>query len=220
MTSLRLKPLAQHYSRSDAVLTSLRDALLSGAYAPGEQLREGHIATQLGVSKTPVREALASLRTSGLVESSSPGRTVVSSINAQTVRNLYEARNLIEPVGVLKSVPHMDEELLSEARSLLALSQEKGNERDLASLSKTNREFHELMCRRCGNQYIRGILEDMRDLLQFVAAQGWLGTSSWDQEREEHEAILAAAAQGDAQRAADLTTSHIDNASKRLARVN
>lgn len=216
MTDLRLPPLAQRSSRSDEVLTALRQAVLSGAYAPGDQLQEGNIAAELGVSKTPVREALASLRNSGLVEFDGSRRMSVVRIDPDMIRNLYEFRNVIEPLGVLKAVPLMDEAILTEARGLLAVSAAKGYERDLANLSASNRAFHELMCRRCGNPYVLSSLESIRNLVQFVAINGWLISSSWDLEWKEHQAILDAAADGDQELAAALTRKHIQNASNRL----
>ena len=215
-TMTRLQPLTPKASTSAQVLSALRDALLSGAYEPGERLHETRIATELGVSKTPVREALARLRSSGLVQRSGSRGLTVTSVDTDTIRNLYELRALTEPAGVFRSVPRMNREVLADARQLLESSARSAHERNLPDLSKINRQFHELICAQCGNPYVLAALENLRDMLQFVAARGWLAHSSWDLEGEEHLQILAAAEAGDARLAARLTREHIEHAAARL----
>lgn len=216
----KLQPLTPRASTGEQVARALRDALLSGLYSPGERLRESRIAAELGVSKTPVREALAALRHSGLVEGSNSRTLVVATVTDETVQNLYELRMLVEPASVLKSVPKMNEEVIAKARRLLETSARRGREHDLPHLSNANRRFHELMCSRCGNPYVLGVLADMRDRLQFVAARGWIAQWSWDVESEEHRAILEAAERGDGNAAAELTRTHIENSLARLKKVD
>jgi DNA-binding GntR family transcriptional regulator len=190
--------------------------MLSGAYRPGERLYEGVIATELGVSKTPVREALASLRHSGLLERSNARVPTVIVVNTALIREVYQWRLIVEPAGVRLSAPTMRDENLSQARALLDTSARHGRAHDLVDLSKTNRMFHELMCCSCGNRYMLDALANMRDVIQFVAARGWLTCSSWDREWDEHAEILAAAERRDADHSAELMRRHIENAMERL----
>lgn len=213
----RLSPLGGRSSRSDEVLAAIRDALLSGAFAPGEQLREGQIALQLGVSKTPVREALSTLRAGGLVKSSSTRGVVVMEIDRDMVRWLYELRGMLEPEAVRRAVPKVDDRLVAKARQILDEAARHGERRDFSALSRLNRDFHELLYERCENQHLQRVLNDMRDQLQFIAASGWRVSPSWELERTEHRAILDAVADRDPERAAQLTSEHIERASLRLS---
>lgn len=213
----RFAPLGGRSSRSEEVFAALRDALLSGAFAPGEQLREGQIALQLGVSKTPVREALSTLRASGLVKSSSTRGVVVTEIDGDMVRWLYEVRGLLEPEAVLRAVPKVDDKLVSRAQRILDEAQRYGERRDFSALSRLNRDFHELLYERCENQHLQRVLNEMRDQLQFIAASGWRVSPSWELERTEHQGILDAVAARDPERAAQLTSEHIVRASHRLS---
>lgn len=84
----------------DLVTDAIRQAILGGVLAPGEQLVERVIADQLGVSKTPVPEALRSLEASGLLESYPSRGVVVRQANAKLVQDLYDYRLLLEPAAV------------------------------------------------------------------------------------------------------------------------
>ncbi len=217
MATPDIAPLAGRSSRSEQVYDALRDALLSGSFTPGDQLREGEIAQQLGVSKTPVREAFSTLRAKGLLKSSPTRGMLVTEIDRDTLKQLYEVRGLLEPEAIRLAVPKTNDKVLVQARRLLAESQRHGQRRDFNALSRSNRDFHELLYEPCENTQIKLILDDMRDQLQFAAASGWRGpTPSWEQERCEHLAILDAIANGDAERAAELSKHHIDRAAIKL----
>jgi DNA-binding GntR family transcriptional regulator len=215
-----LAPLAKPSTRSDQVCESLRQAILAGAFKPGEQLHEGRIAKQLGVSKTPVREAISTLRATGFLEAVTPRGIVVATINAEKVRHVYEVRLLLEPAAVRDAVPLMDEAIVARIASLLATAKRAGEEHDLVRLSDLNREFHRSLYERCPNPLLQTTLESMRDQIRFMAANGWSAAPSWDLERQEHELILEAAAMGDAEKASRLTSDHIRSAEQRLLRLS
>lgn len=217
MATPNIAPLAGRSSRSEQVYVALREALLSGAFTPGDQLREGEIAHQLGVSKTPVREAMSTLRAKGLLKAGPMRGILVTQIDRDTLEQLYEVRALLEPEAVRRAVPKADEKLVAQARRLLDEAQRHGQRRDFNALSRSNRDFHELLYARCENAKMQLILNDMRDQLQFAAASGWRGiTPSWELERTEHLAILDAVANGDVERAADLSKEHIERAAVKL----
>ena len=217
MATSRLEPIEERPSLSDQVYLALREALLSGTLAPGDQLREGEIAQELGVSKTPVREALSVLRAKGLVKSSPTRGIVVIQVDVNAVKQLYEVRALLEPDAVRRALPMADKELVARASRLLDKARDYGQQQDFNALSQSNRDFHELLYERCQNLEMQRILNDMRDQFRFVAANGWRGASpSWELERTEHLAILDAVARGDANGVAELSRDHLERASIRL----
>lgn len=84
----------------DRTIEALRAAIVTGELAAGEPLRDRHLAEVLGVSRTPVREALHRLEAAGLVEPRGRSGWVVSSLTEQDVRELFQLRELLEPVGL------------------------------------------------------------------------------------------------------------------------
>ncbi len=210
-------PLRERISLSDEVYAALRSALLSGAFGPGAQLHESEIAVQLGVSKTPVREAISTLRAKGLVTSGTTRGTVVAELDDEVVCQLYETRMLLEPEAVRQATWLADAMLISRARRLLAASEQYGKSQDFNALSCSNRDFHELLYERCRNQIMRTMLNDMRDQVQLVAANQWRRTSpTWELERAEHLAILGAVEARDAELAACLSREHLERAVVRV----
>ncbi len=217
MATRRFTPIGEQPSLSQQVYLALREALLSGELAPGDQLREGEISQQLGVSKTPVREALSSLRAKGLVKSSPTRGLVVIQVDFDAVKQLYEVRALLEPAAVRQAVPMADDELVDQARHLLDEAYNLGKRQAFKALSQSNRDFHELLYERSPNVKMQRILNEMRDQFRFVAANGWRGEdSSWELERTEHLAILDFVAGGDADKAAEASRDHIQRAALTL----
>lgn len=204
-------------SRTELAIEAIRKAILSGAIAPGEQLVERSLAEQLGVSKTPIREALRYLQTSGLVESHPLRGMVVRRADATLVKNLYEFRLLIEPTAVQLAVAHTETSVLRRAHQALDAADSLGDTGDFSGLSDLNRTFHELMYERCPNQILRSRLDALRDELTLLASSGWRADPSWRMEAGEHRRILAAVEEGDADKARLLTHAHIESAWHRLS---
>lgn len=84
----------------ERVIQEIRSAVITGKLAPGETIRDAHLADELGVSRTPVREALHRLQGDGLIEPRGRSGWVVSAFTEQDVRELFQLRMLLEPVGL------------------------------------------------------------------------------------------------------------------------
>lgn len=213
MNVAKIEPLVDRSSRAEQVYSALREALLSGVFAPGDHLSEGAVAEQLNVSKTPVREAMSSLKAKGLLIAGPKRGVLVAKIDARIVEEIYGVRMLIEPEAIRLAVPFFDDELLERAHQLLDQSAEHGARQDFGALSQSNRDFHELLYERCPNFTMKSLLNDMRDQLQFAAVSGWRGiNASWEYERGEHLALLEAVVKGEMERAAQLCKTHIERA--------
>jgi len=211
-----MERLSQPLSRAELAVDAIRKGILGGVFTPGQQLVERTLAAQLGVSKTPIREALRSLENSGLLESHPTRGVVVRRVDAKLVENLYEFRLLLEPTAVRLAVPHHSPDLLQHAHTTLKSARQRGGQHDLSELSQLNRTFHELLYQPCPNDLIKTGLSGMRDQLTLVAASGWRAQPSWEFERREHLAILEAVKAGDADKASKLTYDHIQSAWSRL----
>lgn len=217
MAVTKIEPLIERASRTEQVYSALREALLSGVFAPGDHLSEAAVAEQLNVSKTPVREAMSSLRAKGLLIPGPKRGILVARIDARTLEEIHCVRAMLEPEAVRLAVAKFDADMVAHAHRLLDEAARHGARQDFGALSQSNRDFHELLYEACPNKTLKSLLNDMRDQLQFAAVSGWRGTTaSWEYERSEHLAILDAAAQGDADRAAELCRTHIERAMTKI----
>jgi DNA-binding GntR family transcriptional regulator len=198
-------------SRTARVLEIIRNAILSGELAPGSSLVEQELAGQLGVSKTPVREALKTLEGSGLVVMVPYRGAAVRELTRADAVAIYDLRLLLEPEAVQRSVA-AGTDVSGAGEWLRKASTATGN----AERSMANREFHRLLYSGCGNALLVATLDGLRDRTALVSAASWAKSATWEAEAAEHEAILAAAAAGDADTARRLTAEHVAGFLQRL----
>jgi DNA-binding GntR family transcriptional regulator len=197
-------------SRTVAVLEAIKHAILSGELRPGKPLVETDLAEVLGVSKTPVREALKTLAGAGLVTMSPYKGAVVRVVDDAEARHIYDVRLLLEPEALTRAVTARHDWRTAHEALVRADGAPDEAERSLA-----NRDFHHELYAGCGNPLLVRMLDDLRDLTALVSAAAWrheppwAGTPSWEHEAAEHKAVLAAARDGDAARAAGLLRAHI-----------
>lgn len=196
-------------SRSGRVAEWICQAILEGAFEPGQSLVERDIAETLGVSKTPVREALRSLLASGLVVENAYRGVSVRTVDARTVRDLYQSRMIIEPQAVRLACAAGSPRPHAAARTALTDAAAAMDRGDVAQAGLANRRFHRALYADCDNELLSGFLDQMQDLTALVATAGWRRRATWGVEAEEHQAILAAYEVGDAAVAQDLTERHI-----------
>jgi DNA-binding GntR family transcriptional regulator len=200
-------------SRTVAVLEAIKHAILAGELKPGQALVETDLAEVLGVSKTPVREALKTLAGAGLVSMSPYKGAVVRVVDDVQARHVYDARLLIEPEALARAVTRGHG--WHPAHAALARADRAA---DQAERSLANRDFHRELYAGCGNPLLITMLDDLRDQTALVSAAAWRhepdrllqgATPSWEHEAAEHRAVLRAAQDGDAERAAGLLRNHI-----------
>jgi DNA-binding GntR family transcriptional regulator len=206
-------------SRTVLVLDAIKHAILTGELRPGDSLVETELAGQLGVSKTPVREALKTLSGAGLVTMSPYKGATVRAVDHELVRSVYDLRLLLEPEALRRSVARGGRTPdWPVARQALDQAARAG---DPAERSLANRDFHRGLYGGCGNALLIRVLDDLRDQTALVSVAAWLRPqanrpgasqpSAWQREAAEHEAILAAAIAGAASAAARLLTDHIES---------
>jgi DNA-binding GntR family transcriptional regulator len=198
-------------SRTVAVLEAIKHAILAGELKPGRPLVETDLAAVLGVSKTPVREALKTLAGAGLVTMHPYKGAVVRIVDDDQARHIYDVRLLLEPEALRRAViADFDWE---QAHGALDRADACA---DQAERSLANRDFHHELYAGCGNPLLVRMLDDLRDQTALVSAAAWRHdpafpplVPSWEHEAAEHRSIVNAAQDGEADRAAQLLKTHI-----------
>ena len=197
-------------SRTVAVLEAIKHAILAGELKPGQALVETDLAEVLGVSKTPVREALKTLAGAGLVIMNPYKGAAVRIVDDEQARYVYDARLLIEPEALSRAIARGH-----DWRPAHQALQRADHAADQAERSLANRDFHRELYAGCGNPLLIRMLDDLRDQIALVSVAawrhepGWRQPPSWEHEAAGHRAVLQAAEDGDAGRAAALLRGHI-----------
>ncbi|HEX6352794.1 GntR family transcriptional regulator [Actinophytocola sp.] len=202
-------------SRTAHVLEAIKAGILNGQFKPGAALVENDLAGQYGVSKTPVREALKTLESSGLVVIRPYTGTTVRELTEQDALAIYDMRLLLEPEALKRSVAAgSDFAAAEEALRRAALAE------DASTRSTANRDFHRGLYAGCGNPLLTSTLDALRDQTALVSASSWAREASWEEEAAEHAAVLAQVRAGNGAEAADLLRRHIDGFVTRHLRRN
>ncbi|RBY87765.1 GntR family transcriptional regulator [Blastococcus sp. TF02A-30] len=185
----------------DDVHRRLRDAIVDGTFAPGEQLRDQELAAWLGVSRTPVREALLRLAQSGLV-AAQPGRsTVVSTLDARDVRDARDVVAAMHELAVREAVPALTEADVSamrEANRRFAAAVESG---DVEQALLADDELHGVLVRIAGNRALGTVLEQFTPTVR-RAERLRFGSLGGQASADRHDELIRLCAAGDVEGAA------------------
>jgi len=191
------------------VYEQLRDEILSGAAQPGTQLVEARIAAELGVSKTPVREALIRLQRDGLVAIEPYRGARVIEPSPADVREILELRVLLEAHVARDLAGRRPPEVLERLERSIADGRralERGND---ARVRAALTEFSDVMAESSGNRRLGKSLDELRTVLLMIGNTSLRQPGREARSLEEHERILTAIQTGDADGAAAATEAHI-----------
>jgi DNA-binding GntR family transcriptional regulator len=183
-------------SRTEGVESAIRDAILSGDLPPGSPLVERDLAASLGVSKTPVREAIKALAKKGLVAANAYQRSSVVQLDAAAVQAIYEVRSILEPPATRLAVERHRAETYGDASAALEQAREALASASMVRLSGWNREFHAALFRHCGNDLLIEQLLTLHDRVALASLLGWRLNPTWVEELGEHERILTTVRDG------------------------
>ncbi|WP_312179758.1 GntR family transcriptional regulator [Arthrobacter sp.] len=193
----------------DSAYARLRTLITSGALGPGTRLREAALAERLGVSRTPVREALNRLAAEGLVEISRNKGAQVVSFSPEDVAGLYDVRAGFEPHAALLAVPRLsrdDVERLAELNSQMEDAAAAGN---LQALGALNSEFHGIFVDRCGNRHFAIALQTLMRPAVVAHTFGKYSPEALRRSMLHHAELVAAARAGDGEWAEAVMRTHI-----------
>jgi DNA-binding GntR family transcriptional regulator len=213
--NLRGIPVDALCTAHEVVLQALRRALLTGGIPAGTRLVQADIAAQLGVSNTPVREAIRELAAEGLVEFVRYKGAVVHKPTPAEIEELYELRLLLEPVAIRKAAERMSDAEIDRARQCFLQAVATT---DLEDWIVCNRRFHGCLIEGAHSPRLSAIVGSLKDV---ALTQAWVSISSPSERlamvatgNAEHAMILEAVEAREGVRAARVVTDHLEAAAK------
>ena len=206
--SARDDEAARGRSRADAVFESLRDAIWTGRIVSGERIREEEIARNLGVSRTPVREALQRLQQRGLLVVGARG-LVVSQLTSNQVIELYAMREILEGSAARLAAQHATEIEISVLHRLQRELQQVSD--DANAVVMLNRRFHQAIYEAAHNRYLVKTLDLLHDSLALLNNTTFRAPKRSETDKE-HRQIVAAIEKHDPDQAESAARRHIRNA--------
>jgi DNA-binding GntR family transcriptional regulator len=174
----------------DAALAAIKEAILSNKLEPGVRYAEATLANQLGISRTPVREALIHLASQRLIIYFPRRGFQIRSLTVKDVHNLFEVRLSLELAVVRHIVPSLRPEDLNDISESLSLCLQASQTGDRNKSIRANRAFHLCLAYLTKNNYLIDALEGIYDLIDLANARSLEFSSRYSEVGEEHSKIL------------------------------
>ena len=196
------------------VFQRIREDILKGVYKEHEELREVTIGEELGVSRTPVREALRQLELEGLVSIIPNKGAYVTGITMKDVRDIYKIRSQLEGLCARWATQNITEEQIENLEEIILLSDfhlHKKGEGQTEQVSEMDGKFHKIMYEASQSRILEHLLKDFHKYVQMARTMSIEAPNRAEKSIEEHREILNAIKAKDAVRAEMLANQHILN---------
>ena len=195
----------------DVVFNTLRQAILRGELKPGERLLEIHLANKLGVSRTPIREAIRKLELENLVIMVPRKGAVVAEITEKSLRDVLEVRRALEALAVQLACEKILDSEIEELKVAAKEFEEALKTGDVTVYAEADVKFHDIIYRTTDNQRLIQLLYNLREQMYRYRVEYLKREDSHEILLAEHQHIIQMLAQRDEERAVEAVCAHIDN---------
>ncbi len=203
-------------SLSEQVYEALQNSILTGDFKAGDPLPEVKLSEELGVSRTPVREAIGKLEQEGLVRTLQNRGAVVVGITEKDIDDIYAIRMVVEGLAAKWASENTDEAVLEEMRGIVELQEFYVNKKDYLQVRQLDSRFHSLLYKASGSHILTQVLSslhrDIRRVRELSVSKHGRAVPSV----QEHRAIFSAVEAHDGALAERLMYEHILNAHKNI----
>ncbi|KHM52295.1 MAG: GntR family transcriptional regulator [Anaerovibrio sp.] len=200
----------------EVVCETLRDAIRKGKLKPGERLMESQLAEDLGVSRTPVREAIRKLELEGYVIMMPRRGTYVANLSIRDVNEVFEIRTSLDSLASGLAAERITDEELERLQRLLVAIGGYIEENDMDKIVECDTEFHDLLYQASRNSRLVGIIFNLREQLTRFRSTSMAFPGRLKATLEEHRRIVEAIAQGDVAEARAAAEYHMEKSEQTL----
>lgn len=195
----------------DVVFNTLRHAILKGELEPGERLMEIALAQKLGVSRTPIREAIRKLELEGLVVMVPRKGAEVADITEKDLRDVLEVRTALEELSIELAMRNMTEKNFEELEAANVTFAKNSEGDDLIKIAESDVAFHEIIYMATGNNRLIQMINNLREQMYRYRLEYIKDKSSHERLVAEHNRIIAAMKSGDISEAKAAIKLHVEN---------
>ena len=200
----------------DAVLNQIRDMIIEGTLPPGTRINEVQVGALLGVSRTPLREAIKSLASEGLIEFAPSRGAIVRRFTVEDTRDILEVLKAIEQAAGRLACERASAATIAAIEDLHARMLERYEARDRLSYFKLNQAIHTAIVAASGNATLRQVHDTMQARIKRVRFIGNERPDRWAAALAEHEEMIAALTRRDGETLAEVLGRHLDQSLDRV----
>ncbi len=198
----------QFRSLNQLVYERLHDEILAGKLTPGTRLKQEELTERLGVSRTPVREALRRLESEGLIQFVRRNLAIVSSIPRKEIEEIFDLRALLEGYAAEKASERLDEKTSNRLHQLIAEMDACHSKRQTEKLLRNNDEFHRLICSLSDNGTLLHVLEQIWRDIRRLRFDYLVTSEGHERSTREHRQLVAALESGDKEQIRTIVRQH------------
>lgn len=210
MKDISLK-MDEYLPLRDVVFNTLRNAILTGELSPGERLMEIKLADKLGVSRTPIREAIRKLELEGLVVNTPRKGAEVANISSEDLRDVLEVRRSLEVLAISLACEKMTDETLQLLYDNIDAFKRSINAEATSDIASVDVTFHDIIYKSTGNNRLIQILNNIGEQMYRYRYEYIKNKAAWNRLVEEHMNIYEAIKNRDKDLAIKSILLHIDN---------
>lgn len=196
----------------EIVFETLREAIINATLKPGERLMEIQLAEEMGVSRTPVREAIRKLELEGFVVMVPRKGAYVADISTKDIADVFEIRAALEGLAAGLAAERITEEELEKLERILVKIGECVKNNDLEKLIEVDTEFHDTLFKASRNERLVQIVSNLREQIQRFRTASLSTPGRMKYALEEHKKIVEAVSERNVELAQALAREHIENA--------
>lgn len=202
----------------DVVFNTLRQAILTGELKPGERLMELHLANKLGVSRTPIREAIRKLELEGLVTMIPRRGAEVAQITEKSMNDVLEIRRAVDALCVELACDRISKEELEKLKSACDSFEKAVYGKDAKKIAQADVELHDIIVQATGNQRLIQLVNNLSEQMYRYRYEYIKDASQHERLIEEHRIIYESIVKKDKETASQAARMHIDNQEKAIIR--
>jgi DNA-binding GntR family transcriptional regulator len=212
----RLQKIEGYDLLSKKVYRILKKEIIKGSFKPGNKILEFQIAQQMGISRTPVREAIRLLAAEGFVTLSPNQGVVVRMVSAENIRDVLQIHSVLEGLAARLACENIREEEVKEMERLLDKMKRLLEKGDSMAYSEVDLKFHELIVNTCQNKRLIQMRRNISDQAQRYRVSSLRVPKRLKESFNEHQKIFQAFVEKNPKRADSLSQKHIQNALKNI----
>lgn len=205
------------HSLGQKVFQAIRKDILSGTYKKGEELKEKAIGESLGVSRTPVREALRQLELEGLIDMVPNKGAYVIGFSGQDIQDIYEIRSALEGMCARKAALRASREQIEMLEEILCLTEFHMKKGHMEYMAELDGRFHQVLYEAGGSRVLEHALKDYHCYLERVRKISLSHAGRAEQSNREHWNILEAMKEQNAGKAEEAANLHVNNTMKHIS---
>ena len=210
-------PISRAKSLKEQAYDKLKELIITGALEPGALHNEKRLAEALGVSRTPVREALLELSREGMVAFVSGKGVEICKFTTQQVREVFEIRRIIEGYVIKIIAARLTDADIREIDRNINSQEKMLSRTERTAFIEYDKQFHLYLASKIGNKQIESILDNLRDQMHLMGIRAISDDSRMKTVIEEHRAIYSGLQERNSQKAFDALINHLENTEKTIA---